>query len=181
MYLPEIGKKHLEDNYSHPGYCQPPLVSRCSLMLKYMLTLHYLIPQNHCSIVSCWAPCYGTFPPVWVQKQLSLCGELCSVRSRLSARPLHAARRPAVPHQPASLPPWLLLQLRAHAQVLRFTPILFYCQYWPIWRIGAWRQTRVKSRLLFTGSPERSCGFQTPYNKELHFLLKVFFLLHFKR
>ena len=54
-------------------------------------------------------------------KTAVLCGELSSMRSRRSARPLRAARRPAVQHQPASLPPRRLLLLRAHARVLKPT------------------------------------------------------------
>lgn len=69
-----------------------------------------------------------------------LCGEHGSVRSRRSAWPLHAVRRPAVRHQPASLPPRRLLLLHAHARVLRISQntegLLFYCQYLGMWSIS---------------------------------------------
>lgn len=89
-----------------------------SRMLAYkILTLHYL--TLNLTLLSCWTFYNGTYPRV-SPKTAALCGEHDSVRSRHSARPMRAARRPAVQHQPASLPPRRLLLLQAHARV--FTP-----------------------------------------------------------
>lgn len=98
------------------------------------------------ALVSCWTWCCGTSPCV-VPKTAVLCGEHRSVRCRHSARLLHAARRPAVQHQPASLPPRRLFLHRAHARVFcflggifyalfKYKGTLFYCQRFVVWRIN---------------------------------------------
>lgn len=115
-----------------------------------------------------WTFCCGTFPHVG-PKTAVLCGEHGSVRSRHSARPLRAARRPAVQHQPASLPPRRLFLLGAQARVFtQFTKKQTSCFIVNIWSICGADQFKKKgtSRKKVTGA---FTFILSPYNKELQY------------
>lgn len=104
---------------------QPQLQTACSVFLSVSDAeeIIWLLKQS-CfdwalsdSSAPFWTLCCGTFLRV-APKTAVLCSDHGSVRSRHSARPLRAARRPAVQHQPASLPLWRLPLLRAHGSRL---------------------------------------------------------------
>lgn len=109
---------------SHPSFPQQSVNLRWAVLKTkncHKSTWKCDRDQEEAETRSVFVPrCCGMFPRV-APKTAVLCGQHGSLRSRLSARTLRAARRPVVQHQPASLPSRRLPAIRAHARVLRIS------------------------------------------------------------
>lgn len=140
------------------------------------MTFHYLTSEspeywNHIIFKTF---CCGTFPFVG-PKTAVLCGKQDSVRSRHSARPLHAARRPAVQHQAALLPPMPPFAPRTRSRFTHFPATDKFCFVSSI----EWSEVCVAFALSLKPVTSNKWHvhvdvYLTPYNKELQW---VFFLL----